>query len=57
MKRTRQDGLNFDAMHEFITAMNTSLAEDGSRAVRVFPPASEVLIQFADRVATEIVCF
>lgn len=53
----RADGnLNFDAMDEFISAILASIIDHGSRAVRVFPPASQVLIAFADRVAIEVVC-
>jgi recyclin-1 len=52
---TRQDGLNFDAMHDFLTTVNDALTQEGSRAVRVFPPASEVLILFSDRLASEVV--
>lgn len=33
-----------------------ALREHGSRAVRVFPPASGVLLSFADRIASEVVC-
>lgn len=39
-----------------MTAILGSIVEHGSRAVRVFPPASDVLVSFADRVATEVVC-
>ncbi|KAJ6620768.1 exocyst complex component Sec10-like protein [Mycena sp. CBHHK59/15] len=47
--------LNFDAMDEFMNVILGSIIEHGSRAVRVFPPASDVLISFCDRVATEVV--
>lgn len=47
--------LDFDAMDEFIAHILYSLREHGSRAVRVFPPASEVLLAFAHRLATEVV--
>lgn len=36
-------------------AILNSIIEHGSRAVRVFPPASQVLVGFADRVASEVV--
>ncbi|KAJ7729685.1 exocyst complex component Sec10-domain-containing protein [Mycena maculata] len=52
---TADGGLNFDAMDEFMSAILGAIIEHGSRAVRVFPPASEVLISFADRVATDVV--
>lgn len=47
--------LDFDAMDEFISEVLGALREDGSRAVRVFPPAAGVLIFFADRIASEVV--
>ncbi|EGN91831.1 hypothetical protein SERLA73DRAFT_127958 [Serpula lacrymans var. lacrymans S7.3] len=51
-----QDGLlDFDAMDSFMTNTLSSLEEHGARAVRVFPPASRVLLGFAERVATEVV--
>lgn len=33
-----------------------AIIEHGSRAVRVFPPESGVLIAFAERIAGEVVC-
>ncbi len=42
-------------MDEFMKAVIGAVTEHGSRAVRVFPPAADVLISFADRVATEVV--
>ncbi|KAJ7075859.1 exocyst complex component Sec10-like protein [Mycena belliarum] len=47
--------LNFDAMDEFMGTILGAITEHGSRAVRVFPPASDVLISFCDRVACEVV--
>lgn len=52
---SKDNNLNFDAMDEFMSAIIASIVEHGSRAVRVFPPASQVLIAFSDRVATEVV--
>src|SRR6266704_79151 len=53
----RKDGqLDFDAMDEFMSAVLTAIHEHGSRAVHVFPPAAQVLIYFADRLANEVVC-
>ncbi|KAJ6512048.1 exocyst complex component Sec10-domain-containing protein [Mycena vitilis] len=52
---TAEGFLNFDPMDEFIGSILGAVTEHGSRAVRVFPPASEVLISFCDRVATEVV--
>jgi recyclin-1 len=42
-------------MDEFMSDILGSIIEHGSRAVRVFPPASQVLIAFADRIAVEVV--
>ncbi|KAJ7695956.1 f-box protein pof6 [Mycena rosella] len=47
--------LNFDAMDEFMGVILGAIIEHGSRAVRVFPPASDVLVSFCDRVANEVV--
>ncbi|KAJ7164689.1 exocyst complex component Sec10-domain-containing protein [Mycena crocata] len=52
---TEEGYLNFDAMDEFMGVILGAITEHGSRAVRVFPPASDVLISFCDRVATEVV--
>lgn len=43
-------------MDEFMSYIVGAIIEHGSRAVRVFPPASQVLIAFADRIAIEVVC-
>jgi hypothetical protein len=42
-------------MDEFMGTVLASLREHGARAVRVFPPAAQVLLAFADRIAGEIV--
>ena len=42
-------------MDDFMTYILDNLREHGSRAVRVFPAASNVLINFADRIATDVV--
>ena len=47
--------LDFDAMDEFMAHIFASIREHGSRAVRVFPPPSQVLLAFADRVVNEVV--
>lgn len=47
--------LDFDAMDEFMAHVFAALREHGSRAVRVFPPSSQVLLAFADRLANEVV--
>ncbi|KAJ7594120.1 exocyst complex component Sec10-domain-containing protein [Mycena floridula] len=52
---TKDGQLNFDAMDEFMTEILAAIIEHGSRAVRVFPPASQVLLAFSARVANEVV--
>lgn len=47
--------LDFDAMDEFMSVVLASIDEHGSRAVRVFPPAAQVIIYFAERLASEVV--
>ncbi|KAI0926626.1 hypothetical protein AcV7_005516 [Taiwanofungus camphoratus] len=47
--------LDFDAMDAFMAEVLASLKEHGARAVRVFPPATNVLLYFADRLAVEVV--
>ena len=42
-------------MDLFMTYVLDNLREHGSRAVRVFPAASRVLLSFADRIANEVV--
>jgi len=52
----RSEGrLDFDAMDEFMSVVLNAITEHGSRAVRVFPPESGVLIAFADRIAGDVV--
>ncbi|THV02232.1 hypothetical protein K435DRAFT_836576 [Dendrothele bispora CBS 962.96] len=48
-------GLDFDAMHNFMDVVLAAIKDHGSRAVRIFPKDSGVLLFFADRVATEVV--
>ncbi|OSX58161.1 hypothetical protein POSPLADRAFT_1185030 [Postia placenta MAD-698-R-SB12] len=47
--------LDFDAMDTFMGTVLSALKEHGSRAVRVFPPETNVLISFADRLASDVV--
>lgn len=42
-------------MDAFITDVLSALIDHGARAVRVFPPSSQVLLAFADRLAVEVV--
>ncbi|KAG5650731.1 hypothetical protein H0H81_011231 [Sphagnurus paluster] len=52
---TKEGGLDFDAMDEFMTGVLKAIEDHGTRAVRVFPPASLVLLLFAERLASEVV--
>ncbi|KAJ6509045.1 exocyst complex component Sec10-domain-containing protein [Mycena sanguinolenta] len=52
---TDEGMLNFNPMDEFMASILAAITEHGSRAVRVFPPASDVLISFCDRIAVEVV--
>ncbi|EMD37219.1 hypothetical protein CERSUDRAFT_115114 [Gelatoporia subvermispora B] len=52
---TKDGELDFDAMDTFVAEVLDALTEHGSRAVRVFPPESRVILSFADRLATEVV--
>ncbi|KAL0958097.1 hypothetical protein HGRIS_000269 [Hohenbuehelia grisea] len=47
--------LDFDAMDEFMGHILAAIKDHGSLAVRVFPPASDVLLNFAERLASEVV--
>ena len=53
---TNGDVLDFEAMDKFMAHVIGSVKEHGRRAVRVFPPDAGVLIAFADRLASEVVC-
>ena len=55
MQTRKDEKLDFDAMDSFITAILAILKEEGSRAVRVFPPDANVLLSFSERVANEVV--
>ncbi|KAL0959477.1 hypothetical protein HGRIS_011187 [Hohenbuehelia grisea] len=46
--------LDFDAMDEFMGHILAAIKEHGSLAVRVFPPASDVPLNFAERLAPEV---
>ncbi|KAF8507628.1 exocyst complex component Sec10-like protein [Gautieria morchelliformis] len=52
---TKDDALDFDAMVEFMTYELNVIREHGSTAVRVFPPAANVLTMFAGRISVEVV--
>jgi recyclin-1 len=42
-------------MDAFMEVVLAAIADHGARAVRVFPPASQVLILFSERLANEVV--
>jgi len=50
-----EEQLDFQAMDEFMDIIIGSINEHGARAVRVFPPASQVLLLFSERLAAEVV--
>ncbi|KIK68229.1 hypothetical protein GYMLUDRAFT_154488 [Collybiopsis luxurians FD-317 M1] len=52
---TKDRQLAFDAMDDFMSIVLKAISDHGSRAVRVFPPESGVLIAFSDRVASDVV--
>ncbi|EEB92884.1 hypothetical protein MPER_08538, partial [Moniliophthora perniciosa FA553] len=51
---TKSNTLDFDPMDEFMGTIRGAIVEHGSIAVRVFPPESDVLLLFAERVANEV---
>ena len=53
---TRKDQrLDFAAMDEFMEFILGAIKDHGSTAVRVFPPASHVLLLFSERLSSEVV--
>jgi recyclin-1 len=53
---TRKDKrLDFAAMDEFMDFILGAIKDHGSTAVRVFPPASLVLLLFSERLSSEVV--
>lgn len=53
--RSKDDGLAFEAMDDFMNHVVDSLMKYGAQAVRVFPRESRVLVAFADRLANDVV--
>ena len=47
--------LDFAAMDEFMDFILGAIEDHGSTAVRVFPPASHVLLLFSERLSSEVV--
>jgi recyclin-1 len=43
-------------MDEFMDDLITAINNHGARAVRIFPPASHVILYFSERIANEVVC-
>ncbi|EJF59704.1 hypothetical protein DICSQDRAFT_108611 [Dichomitus squalens LYAD-421 SS1] len=52
---TQNSELEFTPMDDFMADILAALEEHGSRAIRVFPSEANVLISFADRLASEVV--
>ena len=50
------DALDFSAMDAFMNHVLAIVAREGKTIARVFPADSDVLVQFAERIATEVVC-
>ncbi|KAH8925276.1 hypothetical protein BT69DRAFT_1279871 [Atractiella rhizophila] len=48
------DGIDFTAMDEYMKWLLETVKKDGSLIARVFPPEADVLIYFADRIASEV---
>lgn len=51
---TSDGTLDFGPMDAFMQRILRALEEDGARSVRVFPPAAQVILSFADRIASEL---
>jgi recyclin-1 len=49
------DGVDFSAMESFMNWILQCIQKDGNLIARLFPPESEVLIFFGDRIASEVV--
>ncbi|GAA5820686.1 hypothetical protein JCM3770_001451, partial [Rhodotorula araucariae] len=49
------DGIDFSAMDQFMASIIQILDREGSLIARVFPPASDVLLYFLERIANDVV--
>ncbi|BGP48295.1 F-box protein: endocytic membrane traffic, recycling ReCYcling 1 [Rhodotorula kratochvilovae] len=49
------DGIDFSAMDHFMQSILQVLNREGSLIARVFPPASDVLLYFLERIANDVV--
>lgn len=53
---SKEEQLDFQAMDQFMDDLIVAINDHGARAVRIFPPASQVVLFFFDRIANEVVC-
>ena len=51
----KEQQLDFRAMDEFMDDLIAAINDHGARAVRIFPPASHVVLYFSERIANEVV--
>lgn len=51
----KEEQLDFQAMDKFMDDVVAAIQDHGARAVRIFPPASHVLLFFSERLANEVV--
>jgi recyclin-1 len=49
------DGIDFAAMDSFMNHVLAIVAREGRTIAKVFPQDSDVLVQFADRIANDVV--
>lgn len=54
-KPSSEKELDFAAMDAFMDDILAAIREHGARAVRVFPPRSQVILLFSERLANEVV--
>lgn len=49
------DGIDFSAMDEFMDHVQGVVTKEGTLIARVFPPDSDALVYFTDRLANDVV--
>lgn len=49
------DGVDFRPMDKYMSHVCETIASEGAAITRIFPAYGEVLVQFVDRVATDVV--
>ena len=49
------DGIDFAAMDSFMNHVLAIVAREGRTIAKIFPQDSDVLVQFADRIANDVV--